>query len=178
MKNLFNNLTEEEKKAILEQHYQNKENIDEQLRGLGGQVGAKVKQAAKAVGTVGQRIGAAVTGKQALGKSAELEGKLTYAKQVTDTLIKNLTATSQNLQKNKADNVPADYKDEANSFNTQIDAIVTSINNFVTSDLTPKINSLQITYTNTGGTQTQGTKPAPAAPAPAAPTAPQTGTIA
>lgn len=185
MKNLFNNLTEEEKKSILEQHYNNKENISEQLRGLGGQIGAKVQQAAKAVGTVGQRVGAAVSGKQALGKSAELEGKLVYAKQVTETLYNNLLATAQNLEKNKATNVPADYKDEADSFNAQMTALITSINNFAKSDLGAKRTSLQITYTNTGGTQTQttgatqtkGTQTAPVQAA-KAPTAPPGGTIA
>lgn len=49
MKNLFNNLSEEEKKTILEQHYQNKENVNEQLaqRAVAGVKGAARRVASR-----------------------------------------------------------------------------------------------------------------------------------
>lgn len=49
MKNLFNNLSEEEKKSILEQHYQNKENVNEQLvqRAVAGAKGAARRVASR-----------------------------------------------------------------------------------------------------------------------------------
>ena len=49
MKNLFNNLSEEEKKSILEQHYQNKENVNEQLvqRAVAGVKGAARRVASR-----------------------------------------------------------------------------------------------------------------------------------
>jgi hypothetical protein len=167
MKNLFNNLSEEEKKAILEQHYGEKELVNEQLRGLGSQLGARVKQAAQTVGTVGQRVGAAVTGKQELGKSAGLEGKRTYAMSVAKTLYNNLLSTSADLKKNKADaNKMGDYKDEAENFNKQIDAI-TSFLDDMSSQFNSKMAGLNINY------QTGGQK---ASPAPAAQPEPQTKT--
>ena len=165
MKHLFNNLSEEEKKAILEQHYGEKEAINEQLRGLGSQIGARVKQAAQTVGTVGQRIGQAVGGKQDMGKSAGLEGKVTYVKNTAKTLYNNLLTTSSYLKKSKADvNKMGDYADEAKGFNSQIDGLTAFLDDMA-SQFNAKMAELKLDYQPGSGKTEEKPAPAPAEPA-------------
>lgn len=164
MKHLFNNLSEEEKKAILEQHYSEKNKIDEQLRGLGSQLGARVKQAAKSVGTVGQRLGQAIGGKQQMGKNAGLEGKVTYVKSTAKSLYDNIVAASAYLKKSKVD--PAkmgDYADEGTGFNTQVDGLTTFLDDML-SQFNAKVAELKLNYqvgTGQASTPTPAPQPEP-----------------
>jgi len=167
MKHLFNNLSEDEKNRILEMHQPNKQVLDEQLRGLGSNVGARIKQGAKSIATVGSRLGAALGGKQDQMKNAGLEGKRSYAMSTAKTLYDNLMATSANLKKNQADpNKMGDYKDEAEDFNKQVEALTAFLDD-MTSQFNSKMAGLNINY------QTGAQK---AAPAPAAQPEPQTKT--
>jgi len=165
MKNLFNNLSEDEKKAILEQHYGEKETINEQLRGLGSQIGARVKQAAQTVGTVGQRVGQAIAGKQDMGKSAGLEGKVTYVKNTAKTLYNNLLTTSSYLKKSKADvNKMGDYADEAKGFNSQIDGLTAFLDDMA-SQFNAKMAEMKLDYKPGDGKTEEKPASAPAEPA-------------
>jgi hypothetical protein len=166
MKHLFNNLSEEEKKAILEQHYGDREVINEQLRGLGSQIGARVKQAAKSVGTVGQRLGQAVGGKQQMGKNAGLEGKVTYVKSTAKSLYDNIVAASSYLKKSKVDpSKMGDYADEGTGFNTQIDGLTAFLDDML-SQFNAKVADLKLDYQVGSGTKPEETPAAaPAEPA-------------
>jgi len=169
MKHLFNNLSQEEKNRILEMHQPNKEVLNEQLRGLGSNVGARIKQGAKSVATVGSRLGAALGGKQETMKNAGLEGKRSYAMSTAKTLYDNLMATSANLKKNQADpNKMGDYKDEAEDFNKQVEALTAFLDD-MTSQFNAKMAGLNINY------QT-GAQKAASAPEPAPRPEPQTKT--
>lgn len=166
MKHLFNNLSEEEKKAILEQHYGDREVINEQLRGLGSQIGARVKQAAKSVGTVGQRLGQAVGGKQQMGKNAGLEGKVTYVKSTAKSLYDNIVAASSYLKKSKVDpSKMGDYADEGTGFNTQIDGLTAFLDDML-SQFNAKVADLKLDYQVGSGTKPEeAPAAAPAEPA-------------
>jgi ABC-type transporter Mla subunit MlaD len=175
MKHLFNNLSQEEKNRILEMHQSNNEVLNEQLRGLGSQIGARVKQAAQTVGTVGQRVGQAIGGKQDMGKNAGLEGKVTYVKNTAKTLYNNLLTTSSYLKKSKADvNKMGDYADEAKGFNSQIDGLTTFLDDMA-SQFNAKMAELKLDYQPGSGKTEEKPAPAPAEPATKTPN-PEAGT--
>jgi hypothetical protein len=125
MKNLFNNLSEEEKKTILEQHYQNKENVDEQL---GQRVKAGLQGAAQKVADVGKNIGSALTGgvNRAPDIDANHQKLQSWSKWLSDQLSTyktNVESISKSTSSSKNATIPV-YKG-------QVDMIVATAGNIL-----------------------------------------------
>ena len=125
MKNLFNNLTEEEKRAILEQHYQTKENVDEQL---GQRVKAGVQGAAQKVADVGKNIGKAVTGgvnraPDIDANHQKLQSWAKWMKGQIDNFKNNFTGLKTSTTSSKNAAIPV-YKGQVNMITTSIDKVL------------------------------------------------------
>ena len=95
MKNLFNNLSEEEKKTILEQHYQNKENVNEQL----------VQRAVAGVKGAARRVASRVSDMTQTGvePNPKLDANARKLFEWNDWITKYLTQFQTNIKKIQAD---------------------------------------------------------------------------
>jgi hypothetical protein len=125
MKHLFNNLSEEEKKIILEQHYQNIENIDEQL---GQKIKAGVQGITQKVGAVGANVGKTLTGginrapdidanfEKLQSWSKWMQGQVESFKSTLNTLITNTTSS-------KNASIPV-YKTQVTTITSSIDSVL------------------------------------------------------
>lgn len=129
MKNLFNNLTEEEKKSILEQHYNNKENINEQL----------AQKAVAGVKGAARRVASRVADMTQTGvePNPKLDANARKLFEWNDWIAKYLTQFQTNLKKIETDimstqtNVPQ-HTEQKNFLSKTITDLESALNPFIT----------------------------------------------
>jgi hypothetical protein len=175
MKNLFNNLTEEEKKSILEQHYQNKENVNEQL---GQRIAAGVQGAAR-------RVASRVTDMTQTGvePNPKLDANARKLYEWNNWISKHIAQFESNIKKIQADvnsdksTVPQ-HVEQKNFLLSTITGMESVIGPFIQQNTKTKADETagkgiyRKDVTNTGGGTQQPAAPvAPAAPSGTAPTA-------
>jgi len=153
MKHLFNNLSQEEKKIILEQHYQNTQNIDEQL---GQKIKAGIQGATQRVSSVGKNVGTTLTGgvNRAPDIDANYEKLQSWAKWMQGQIESfkktfNTLKTSTTSSKNASSPV---YKEQVTKITSSIDTVLNllpqiekGLNDIISSELPAPQNSTNTT---------------------------------
>jgi hypothetical protein len=150
MKHLFNNLSEEEKKIILEQHYENKDLLNEQtkLTGIGQKVVSKAQGATARIGSSAQNLGSKISG--GINRNPDLDADMIKIKEWANWLNKQISVFKSNIEKLGKD---AENTKKADVYKTQISYIKQTVDELVKVDgALDKLTNMNKTIANNGGT--------------------------